>query len=99
MEFQLFVEDGEALTQAHIHCGAAVANGPVAAFLACLHPGMDVDGKWVSNTIITDRSIVPNSGCGNTVAALAQSMRSGGTYVNVHSVAFPGGVIRGQITP
>ena len=36
---------------------------------------------------------------GATLAAIAQQMRNGNTYANVHSVANPGGVIRGQIAP
>src|SRR5262249_21680015 len=94
---QLFVSDGVRITQSHIHCAPAGTNGPVVVFLAGLHAaGLDVDGKWVSNATITDTSIV-NPACGATVAALAASMRNGNTYVNVHSVAHPGGVIRGQV--
>jgi hypothetical protein len=58
--------------------------------------GLDIDGEVVSNATITDTSIT-NPACGATVAALAASMRAGNTYVNVHSVAHPGGVIRGQL--
>ena len=97
IEFQLHVSAGVRLTQSHIHCGPAGANGPVVVFLAGLHAGgLDVDGKWVGNATIKDSSIV-NTSCGATVAALAAAMRSGGAYVNVHSVANPSGVVRGQI--
>jgi hypothetical protein len=99
IEFQLRVEDGEGITQAHIHCGDVGVNGPVVVFLAGLNPaGYDVDGKWVSNATITDASIVDPS-CGATVAALAESMRGGHTYANVHSLDHPAGVVRGQIRP
>jgi hypothetical protein len=99
IEFELRVDDGEGITQAHIHCGVAGVNGDVVVFLAGLNlVGYDVDGKWVSNATITDASIV-DADCGATVAALAESMRDGRTYVNVHSVAHPAGVVRGQIEP
>lgn len=97
IEFQLHVNDGQAITQSHIHCAPAGVNGPIVVFLAGLHAnGLDVNGKWISNATITDASIV-NPLCGATVAELAASMRAGTTYVNVHSIANPGGVVRGQI--
>ena len=99
IEIQLHVNDGVRITQSHIHCAPAGVNGPIVVFLAGLHAaGLDVDGKWVSNATITDTSIV-NTACGSTVSALAVSMRNGNTYANVHSVAHPAGVVRGQIEP
>lgn len=96
-EFTLVVNDGVRITQAHIHCAPAGANGPVVVFLAGLHAaGLNVDGKWVNNASFNDQSIV-NATCGGTVRELARSMRTGQTYVNVHNVAFPAGVIRGQL--
>ena len=98
IEFQLHVSSGVRITQSHIHCAAAGVNGPVVVFLAGLHAaGLDIDGKWVGNATIKDSSIV-NTSCGSTVAELAASMRSGNAYVNVHSVANPSGVVRGQVT-
>jgi hypothetical protein len=97
LEFQLHVNDGVRITQSHIHCAPVGVNGPIVVFLAGRHDaGLDVDGKWVSNATITDTSIV-NTACGETLSELAESMRAGNTYVNVHSVAHPSGVIRGQV--
>lgn len=99
IEIQLHVNDGVRITQSHIHCAPAGMNGPVVVFLAGLHAaGLDIDGKWVSNATIKTTSIV-NLACGATVSALAASMRAGITYANVHSVAHPAGVVRGQIEP
>jgi hypothetical protein len=99
LEIQLRVENGIGITQSHIHCAPAGQNGPVVVFLAGLHAaGLDVDGKWVSNAFLTDGSIV-NPACGGTIAELAEEMRTGNTYVNVHSLAVPSGEIRGQILP
>lgn len=97
IDFQLHVTDGQRITQSHIHCAPAGVNGPIVVFLAGLHAaGLDINGKWIGNATITDASIV-NTMCGATVAELAASMRNGNTYVNVHSIANPGGVVRGQI--
>jgi hypothetical protein len=96
-EYTLRVDSGVRITQAHFHCGAAGVNGPVIVFLAGFHAaGWDVDGQWVSNATITDANVV-NTACGATLADIFQQARTGNVYVNVHSVAHPGGVVRGQL--
>jgi CHRD domain len=95
--FTLTVNDGVRVQQAHIHCGPPGVNGPIVVFLAGFHaPGWDVDGKWIDHVQFTNSNIV-NTSCGATLADLAQSMEDGKTYANVHTVAHPGGEIRGQI--
>ena len=105
-EFTLRVDAGLRITQAHLHCAAAGANGPIIIWLAGMPPafpsmaanvnGWDVDGKWVSNTTVTNQNIV-NTACGTTLREIADKMNEGRVYANVHSVAKPGGVARGQI--
>ena len=96
-EYTLRVDSGVRITQAHFHCGAAGVNGPVIVFLAGFHAaGWDVDGQWVGNATITDANVV-NTACGATLADIFQQARTGNVYVNVHSVAHPGGVVRGQL--
>ena len=98
-EYTLRVVSGVRVTQAHFHCGPAGVIGPVIVFLAGFHAnGWNVDGKWVSNATITDANIV-NTACGATLEAIAEAARNGNVYVNVHSVANPGGVARGQLLP
>ncbi|MGH9196767.1 MAG: CHRD domain-containing protein, partial [Acidimicrobiia bacterium] len=93
----LTVLQGVDVTQAHIHCGEPGENGPIVVFLAGLAPrGIDVDGNWIRDASFSDRHIT-NPACGETLAELAQAMREGRTYVNVHTVANPGGEIRGQL--
>ena len=95
--FSLTVTDGVRVQQAHIHCGVAGVNGPIVVFLAGFHaPGWDVDGKWIDHVVFTRANIV-NPACGATLVELVQSMKDGKTYANVHTVAHPGGEIRGQI--
>jgi V8-like Glu-specific endopeptidase len=98
-EYTLRVDSGVRVTQAHFHCGPAGVNGPVIVFLAGFHAtGWDVDGKWVSNATVTDANVV-NTACGATLAEIFAQARAGNVYVNVHSVAHPGGVARGQLLP
>jgi hypothetical protein len=98
-EYTLRVDSGVRVTQSHFHCGPAGINGPVIVFLAGFHaPGWDVDGKWVSNATLTDANVV-NASCGSTLAAIFEQARLGNVYVNVHSVAHPAGVARGQLLP
>ena len=98
-EYTLRVSDGSRVTQAHFHCAPVGVNGPVIVFLAGFHDrGWDVDGKWVSNATVTDANVV-NTACGTTLAEIFEQARLGNVYVNVHSVANPSGVIRGQLEP
>ena len=95
--FTLAVNDGVRVQQAHIHCAFAGVNGPIVVFLAGFHaPGWDVDGKWIDHAVFTQANIV-NPACGTTLVGLVQAMKDGKTYANVHTVAHPGGEIRGQI--
>ena len=76
------VTSGVTATAAHIHAGAIGVNAPVAIGFSQTAPG---SGIWVppANTVLTPEQF--------------QSFSTGGTYFNVHSAAFPGGEIRGQI--
>ena len=96
-EFDLEVEDGIRVTQAHIHCAPAGVNGPIVVFLAGFHDkGWDVDGDWIGDATFTDANIT-NPACGSTLAQLAEAMAQGRTYANVHTVANQGGEVRGQL--
>ena len=98
-EYTLRVESGVRITQSHFHCAPVGVNGPIIVFLAGFHAaGWDVDGKWVSNATITDANVI-NTACGATLAAIFEQARNGNVYVNVHSVAHPAGVVRGQLEP
>ena len=103
--FELKIRDGVAVTQAHFHCAPAGVNGPVMAFLFGFVPGgFDVDGDLAEFTL-TDANIaavgancVPTIGMAiNNIADLAQAMQDGNIYANVHTVANPGGEVRGQL--
>jgi hypothetical protein len=97
IEFRLKVNEGERITQAHLHCAPEGVNGPIVVFLAGLHAaGLNVDGRWVDNATITGTGIV-NTACGADIPTLVQAMLDRRVYVNVHSVQFGPGVVRGQV--
>jgi hypothetical protein len=79
---------------AHIHCCAAVGvNAPVVVPFA-LFPNT-LSGTY---TNIFDLSTFAFSG-GGSEAALLAAFNNGTAYTNIHNANFPGGEIRGQITP
>lgn len=103
LSYKLIVANIQNVTQAHIHCGAAGVNGPVVAFLFGFDPaGVSSNGVLAEGTI-TAANVIPrpdSPACPGGVANfddLLAKMRSGDAYVNVHTIAYPGGEIRGQI--
>jgi len=95
------------VTQAHIHLGQAGVNGGVMAFL-CSNiggpPGTQPcppSPATVSGTLTASDVIGPAAQgiAAGEIAEMIKAIRTGATYVNVHSTLFPGGEIRGQIRP
>lgn len=99
-KFTLRVKKGHAVTMAHLHCGQVGQNGPVVATLVGEVPGgFDVSGQLAAFTL-KDANVVSNT-CNPAITnidQLSQAAREGKIYVNVHTVAHPGGEIRGQVT-
>ena len=101
LDFKLFAFRIEDVTAAHIHCGPDGVNGPVAAFLYA-GPVVTPHGILSEGTLsAADVIALPDSpacpGGISTFDDLIVKMRSGGAYVNVHTVDHPGGEIRGQV--
>lgn len=93
--YELYVFDIANVVQAHIHLAPPGVNGPVVAFLHGLAPPTGaVNGLLASGTITAPNVIGPLAGNFN---ALIGHMLDGNTYVNVHTVQYPAGEIRGQI--
>jgi hypothetical protein len=96
------------VVQAHIHFGASKTNGGVMVFLcggidpvACPASGTvtgTITAADVSVLPVTNGdSVIPQGIAPGDFAALIEAIRSGNTYVNVHTVNFPSGEIRGQV--
>ena len=109
LDFTLKMLDVKNFVAAHIHCAPAGENGAVGAMLfGSLPPGV---GGPVDMFTIQAAITGPDAenGCGwADLAAVVEAMRSGNTYVNVHTDDgvdpsdtgpgdFPGGEMRGQI--
>lgn len=92
--------------QSHIHFAQRGVNGGIAVFL-CTNLGNGPAGTQAcpqEGTItgtITPASVVAGAAAQGIAAGefeeLLEALRSGVTYVNVHSSLWPGGEIRGQI--
>jgi hypothetical protein len=99
LHYRLIVAGLDSITQSHIHLAPAGVNGPVVVFLYGFNPaGVAVNGTLAEGDI-TQANLIPRPaiGFGATMAELVAAMRSGGAYVNVHTIPWPGGEIRGQV--
>ncbi|GGO85722.1 CHRD domain-containing protein [Marinobacterium nitratireducens] len=108
LDYKLIVANIDNVVAAHIHLASAGMNGPVVAFVAgSFAPGGGpVDGILAEGTITEGNLIGPLAG--QDLSVLVAAMRSGGTYVNVHTNDgeapvntgpgdFASGEVRGQI--
>jgi hypothetical protein len=92
------------VTESHIHLAPAGQNGPPVAFLfdyddVPLNIGTATEGTtrgFVSQGTISQDDLL-GTVPGLTMADLIDALTSGGAYVNVHSLDFVPGEIRGQI--
>lgn len=105
IDFTLNYDGLTAVTQAHIHTGAVGVNAPFNIFLCTNLPNAPVGGAVIppcpatGGTVTGTRTVADlvAAGAVNTFPELIAAIQAGGTYVNVHTTAFPGGEIRGQI--
>ncbi len=81
---------------AHIHVGGPDTAGPI---ILDLQPVLSTTGDFTVNRTVTNGNLTVRTDKGiQTFEDAIQALLSGNTYINVHSSAFPGGEIRGQIT-
>jgi hypothetical protein len=97
LHFHLSARGLGRITMAHIHLGAKGANGdPVVFLFPHVTNGVDGDGFEVGGSVTAADLIGPLAGQ-KTLANLVKAMSARGAYVNIHTLAHPGGEIRGQI--
>lgn len=99
LRYRLNVANIEGVTQAHIHLAPPGVNGPVVVFLYGFNPaGITTNGILAEGTL-TQANLIPRPaiGFGGTMAELVAALRGGGAYVNTHTLAIPGGQVRGQV--
>ncbi len=94
LNYKLKVFDIENVTMAHIHMGMPNMNGPVVAPLFSGGADGEFDGLLAQGTITEADITGPLAG---DFPGFVDALRNGMLYVNVHTVAYPPGEIRGQI--
>ena len=89
---------------AHIHLGRTATTGGVAAFLCEDGPPASTpncpDGRGTVTGVIRAAQVVGPADQGIAAGrfnALLRAIRAGATYVNVHTMRFPSGEIRGAL--
>jgi hypothetical protein len=100
LHYKLSVANLSDITMAHIHLGPPGKNGPVAVWLYPSHPYPQLkigkfSGVLAQGTVNAKNLAGPLRG--KALAVLIKDMKSGRTYVNVHTSAHPEGAIRGEI--
>ena len=98
LEYKVLVANIQNVIGAHVHFAPSGQNGPIVLPLLgnpfIPDPGVTLNGILVEGTATAADVSGPLAG---DLAALVSAMRSGETYVNIHTVAYRPGEIRGQI--
>ncbi len=100
LHYKLIVANIENVHMAHIHMAPVGVSGGVVAWLypdgppPVMIPGR-FSGVLAEGTLTTEDLV--GALADYTLADLVEKMLAGETYVNVHTMQYPGGEIRGQI--
>lgn len=96
LSYKLAVTNLGNVTAAHIHLGKAGKEGPP---VAGLFAGPKKEGSFsgvLAEGVLTDKNLM-GSLSGKPLGELVKLVKSGSTYVNIHTDAYPGGELRGRI--
>jgi len=104
-----YVNMSSSVTQAHIHFGASKTNGGIMVFLcggSYGAPACPASGTITGTLTAADVSLLPASNGDSVIpqgitpgdlAGMLEAIRTGDAYVNVHTINFPSGELRGQV--
>ncbi len=82
----------------HFHNAPVGINGPI-IFGIIGGGNNDLDDLVINPVTETVTGVWDNPPDGPVLATFLDELRAGNLYLNIHTVAFPGGEIRGQIVP
>jgi CHRD domain len=102
LRFKLTSNGVAQITQSHIHIGAPGVVGPVTVFFFAQPPvpwGSVTGDNFEVSGVRTAADVHQAMNPSITFADLVAALRSGNSYVNIHSPTHPGGEIRGIIKP
>ena len=102
IDFELSYADlPTTVTAAHIHLGAPATTGGVTVFLCggggrepCTSPSGTFTGTITAENVL---GLPAQDLAAGDLPKLLEAMAAGATYANVHTMAHPGGEIRGQL--
>ncbi len=101
LSYKLIVANIDNVRMAHIHLAPAGQNGGVVVWLYPSGPPPAlIEGTFngvLAEGVITDANVIDPPNIDLTFADVVDAMMAGNAYVNVHTIAFPAGEIRGQI--
>jgi hypothetical protein len=91
--YKITINGGVGVISSELHFGKANVTGPIQAILFDQPAGIDVNG------ILVERSLSESSFLGElaSLPALENAIKQGSIYCNVHTLANPGGALRGQL--
>jgi hypothetical protein len=95
LHYKIFVKDLKDPSAAHIHVGKKGEDGPPIVTLLNTAKKGNQSGLMTEGTL-TDKDLM-GTYQGKHIEDLVNMMKSGDTYVNVHTADHPEGEIRGQI--
>lgn len=100
VDYRLNVANIDDVLMSHLHLAPAGTNGPIVVWLYPDAPPPQLiegrtQGTLATGTITADDLVGPLAG--GSLDDLLDAIRAGTVYVNVHTTAFPGGEIRGQL--
>lgn len=93
VQFTIQVNGITGVTLAHLHAGAPAGSGPVAVQLFTNSGTGPIDGT------LTSDSFAQGDIRGMSFDELVDQMRAGHVYLDIHTLTFPDGEVRGQVRP
>jgi hypothetical protein len=97
LKFQIRVANTTGITMGHIHIAPLGANGPIIVDLIPLQSPSPLQNGIIAEGIIRVNNFRP-TWAGEPFSTLLEYIENGEAYVNIHTVEFPPGELRGQIS-